>query len=111
VITISEFNTQEINHSLNDSERCLLRLGDILNTIGLFRAIMINNGNLDKKSYIKLVCNNYHIQSSDIIPVHISNKIDDVWDNSKIFFEDLNIIKKFNKDSIEISDPMVNFFL
>lgn len=90
---------------INTSEKYLLRKGDIITPIGIFRATMANSGILEREHFNFLVKRNYFLEKESELPEHISQKITHVWSNLKNFLEDLDIIEEFGEKKIKIRDP------
>lgn len=96
---------------INLCEKALLRKGDIVTPIGVFRAAMANEGILEKQHFNYLVKINYFLEKDKELPEEISSKITQVWSGAKKFFEDLNIIEEFGENKIIIKDPKECFLI
>jgi len=97
--------------NINVYERFLLRKGDLITPIGVYRAAMANEGILEKDHFIYLVKINYFLEKDKELPMAISSKISNVWYKAEKFFEDLNIIEEFGEDKIIIKDPKECFLI
>jgi len=89
---------------INTSERDLLRKGDIITPIGIFRAMMANGGVLEREHFNFLVKKNYFFEKENELPEQVSQKITQTWSNLKKFLEDLDIIEEFGEKKIKIRD-------
>lgn len=98
-------------NSINICEKYLLRKGDIITPIGVFRAAMANNGILEKDHFNHLVRINYFLEDDQELPQEISSKIFHVWLKSRKFFEELDIIEEFGENKIIIRHPEECFLI
>ena len=96
---------EEKKGNINICEKILLRKGDLITPIGVFRAAMANKGALEREHFNYLVKENYFLEKDKELPEEISLKITQAWCRSQKFFEDLNIIKVFGDKKIIIKDP------
>ncbi len=96
---------------INLCEKYLLRKGDLITPIGVFRAAMANEGILEKKHFNYLVKLNNFLEKDKELPKEISLKVDQVWLRVKKFLDDLNIIEEFGENKIIIKDPEECFLI
>ena len=66
---------------------------------------MANNGIIDRERFNFLVKKNYSIKEERELSEDLSQKITLIWNNLKIYLEDLNIIEEFNERRIIIRSP------
>ena len=92
-------------------EDILIRFGDLVNPIGIFRCAMIYGGKLDRKQYYYIIKKNYLIDVDKELPFYLLNRIEQVWKDSEHFFKGIGILVSFNKDIIQIQDPMDDFYI
>lgn len=90
---------------ISNCEKILLRKGNIITPVGVFRAAMANSGVLERAHFNHLVKINYFLEKEKDLPKEISLKVKIAWGSSKKFFEDLNIIEVFGEDKIIIKNP------
>ena len=62
-------------NQITKNERKMLRQGDLLNPIGVFRAALINKGFLKKKHFINLIKKNYLYDNQTELPEYMITKI------------------------------------
>jgi len=79
--------------------------GDILNPIGLFKLICVNNSMITKSQYEHAIRINYHYKENEKLSDGHRLKIDNMWDSGYDIFEYLKIKKTYTDEFIEINDP------
>lgn len=94
-------------NQLSKLENVLMRKGNVLTRIGLYRSIAINNYTLSKKRFHLLVKKNYMIEELDD---NFLKEIDKIWDDSITMFKKWGVLISGTSDNIEIKDPMYGFF-
>ena len=108
---MQNFKLKETESGLNLCEESLLRKGEIITPIGVFRAVMANNGILEREHFNFLVKKNNFLEVDDELSKDILLKIKQVWQRTRDFLKDLNILEEFKEEKIRIKNPKDFFFI
>jgi len=95
---------------ITKEEIFMLRQGDLLNPVGVFRAVLINKCILTKKHFTFLIRKNYLYDKNVELTDKMLKEIDRVWNLTKPLFNDMDLIIKFDDEKIHITHPMDKFF-
>jgi hypothetical protein len=91
--------------SIEEKIEKLMRKGDILNVVGLFRAAHIFDDKITRNQFKRLVKRNYMIKK---LSKSMLKQIDEIWMECKEILHEH--IKEFTLDEIHFYNPMHKFF-
>ena len=108
---MKDFKLKETGSGLTLCEESLLRKGEIITPIGVFRAAMANKGTLERDHFNFLVKKNNFLEINEELPMDILLKIKHVWQRTSAFLKDLEILVEFKEERIRIKNPKDCLFI
>jgi len=85
-------------------DETLIRSGNILNVLGLWRSLFVFKKEITKIQFIGLVKRNYRIKE-ELTP-EMDKKVNEVWSNAYLFLKDLDVIVEYDDNHIKVKEPM-----
>lgn len=101
---IKSYYKAKINYFVNQEDiklynscKQLIRKGNILNTLGVIRALNIFGGSLTKEKFSSLVKDNYLTPALD---KRLKNEINNTWKNAEKYLKEINELDSFSDEII-----------
>ena len=94
---------------LTRGEKTLLRMGNLVNVVGVFRALSVNNYVLSRERFEWLVKKNYFLSEEEVLPDTLQNEVLLAWKRTKTFLEDLGVLLSFSEEEITCNEPRACF--
>lgn len=95
---------------VTEREERIIRSGNMLHGVGVWRALLANDGTLTKERFVFLIKKNYFLNVNHPLSIHMMNRVNKAWDKSKYLIRDLRLIIEHNDKIIRIEDPKKKMF-